>query len=128
MNVLMDTQAIIWFAENNPQLSVNARSMIENDDNECFFSMASFWEISIKMSLGKLNINNLTLSQFLDEVTENGFLTLDIRPDHVVENEKLPLFHRDPFDRLIIAQAISENMVIISSDVAFDLYPIHRIW
>jgi PIN domain nuclease of toxin-antitoxin system len=128
MNVLMDTQAIIWFAENNPQLSVNARSMIENDDNECFVSMASFWEISIKMSLGKLNINNLTLSQFLDEVTENGFLTLDIRPDHVVENEKLPLFHRDPFDRLIIAQAISENMVIISSDVAFDLYPIHRIW
>ena len=128
MNILMDTQAIIWFAENNPQLSVNARSIIENEDNECFVSMASFWEMSIKMSLGKLNINNLTLSQFLDEVTENGFLTLDIRPDHVVENEKLPLFHRDPFDRLIIAQAISENMVIISSDVAFDLYPIHRIW
>ncbi|MFZ4428579.1 MAG: type II toxin-antitoxin system VapC family toxin [Saprospiraceae bacterium] len=128
MNILVDTQAIIWFAENNPQLSANARSVMESDDNECFVSMASFWEISIKMSLGKLIINNLTLSEFLGEVIENGFLILDIRSDHVLENEKLALFHRDPFDRLIIAQAISENMMVVSNDLAFDLYPIHRIW
>jgi PIN domain nuclease of toxin-antitoxin system len=128
MNILIDTQAIIWFAENNSQLSAKARSMMEDEDNDCFVSMASFWEISIKMSLGKLNINNLTLSEFMNEVVENGFPTLDIRRDHVLENEKLPFFHRAPFDRLIIAQAISENMMVISSDPAFDLYPIQRIW
>lgn len=128
MNILIDTQAIIWFAENNSQLSAKARSAMEDEDNDCFVSMASFWEISIKMNLGKLNINNLMLSEFMDEVAENGFPTLDIRRDHVLENEKLPLLHRDPFDRLIIAQAISESMVVISSDPAFDLYPVQRIW
>ena len=128
MNILIDTQAIIWFAENNSQLSAKARSMMEDEDNDCFVSMASFWEISIKMNLGKLNINNLMLSEFIDEVVENGFPTLDIRRDHLLENGKLPFFHRDPFDRLIIAQAISENMMVISSDPAFDLYPIQRIW
>ncbi len=128
MNILIDTQAIIWFAENNSQLSVKARDMMEDEDNNCFVSMASLWEISIKMNLGKLVINNLMLSEFMDEVIENGFPILDIRRDHVLENEKLPFFHRDPFDRLIIAQAISENMKVVTSDPAFDLYPIHRIW
>lgn len=128
MRLLIDTQAIIWFAENNPQLSATARGAIEAPENDCFVSMASFWEISIKMNLGKLNINNLTLLEFMDEVTTNGFPTLDIQRDHVLENEKLPLLHRDPFDRLIIAQAIAENMPVVSSDPAFDLYPIQRIW
>lgn len=128
MNLLIDTQAIIWFAENNSQLSSKARSAMEDIDNNCFVSMASFWEISIKMNLGKLNINNLTLSEFMDEVTENGFPTLDIQREHILENVKLPLIHRDPFDRLIIAQAFSENMPVVSSDPAFELYPIQRIW
>lgn len=128
MNLLIDTQAIIWFAENNAQLSAKARSMMEDEDNDCSVSMASFWEISIKMSLGKLKINDLTLTEFINEVVENGFPILDIRRDHILENEKLPFFHRDPFDRLIIAQAISENMLMISSDPAFDWYPLQRIW
>lgn len=128
MRLLIDTQAIIWFAENNPQLSATARKAIETPENDCFVSMVSFWEISIKMNLGKLNINNLTLLEFMDEVTTNGFPTLDIQRDHVLENEKLQLLHRDPFDRLIIAQAIAENMPVVSSDPAFDLYPIQRIW
>ena len=128
MNLLIDTQAIIWFAENNSQLSTKARSVMEDTDNDCFVSMASFREISIKMNLGKLNINNLTLSEFMDEIAENGFPTLDIQRGHVLENEKLPLLHRDPFDRLIIAQAIFENMPVVSSDSAFDLYPVQRIW
>lgn len=128
MRLLIDTQAIIWFAENNPQLSATARGAIEAPENDCFVSMASFWEISIKMNLGKLNINNLTLLEFMDEVTTNGFPTLDIQRDHVLENEKLQLLHRDPFDRLIIAQAIAENMPVVSSDPAFSLYPVERIW
>lgn len=128
MNILIDTQAIIWFAENNPQLSGPARAAMEDADNECFVSMASFWEISIKMNLGKLDIKGMSLQAFMDEVSENDFLTLDIRRDHILENEKLSLFHRDPFDRLIIAQAIVEKMPIVSSDVVFDTYSVSRIW
>lgn len=128
MNILIDTQAIIWFAENNNQLSKTARAAIEDIENTCYISMASFWEMSIKINLGKLTVNGLTLSEFMDEVAENDFKTLDIQRPHILENERLPLYHRDPFDRLIIAQAIADNMTIVSSDDAFDAYPITRIW
>ncbi|MBL7798661.1 MAG: type II toxin-antitoxin system VapC family toxin [Saprospiraceae bacterium] len=128
MNVLIDTQSIIWFAENNPMLSPTARQTIEDDGNTCFVSMASFWEMSIKKNLGKLDIKGLPLSDFMDEISENGFLTLDIRREHVIENERLPLIHRDPFDRLIIAQAIVDKIVIVSNDSAFDDYSIVRVW
>lgn len=128
MNVLIDTQSIIWFAENNPMLSPSARQTIEDDGNTCFVSMASFWEMSIKKNLGKLDIKGLPLSDFMDEISENGFLTLDIRREHVLENERLPLFHRDPFDRLIVAQAFVDKMVIVSNDSAFDNYPVMRVW
>ena len=128
MNVLIDTQAIIWFAENNNQLSQTARTTMEDPTNTCFVSMASFWEMSIKINLNKLTINGLTLTEFIEEVSENDFKTLDIRHSHILENERLPLLHRDPFDRLIIAQAIAENMPIVSSDAAFDAYTIQRIW
>lgn len=128
MKILVDTQAVIWFAENNHQLSDNARKVLENTENECFISMASFWEIAIKMSLGKLDINGLTLPQFFDEVTENNFLMLDINRNHILEVEKLPFHHRDPFDRMIIAQAKSEKMEVLSVDEAFDMYLSNRIW
>jgi len=128
MNILIDTQSIIWFAENNPQLSKSARSAMEDTNNICFVSMASYWEISIKMNLGKLDIKGLLLSEFWDEVVENDFSTLDIRRKHILENEKLISFHRDPFDRLIISQAIAEKMPIVSNDSAFDAYPVTRIW
>ena len=128
MNVLIDTQSIIWFAENNTQLSQTARETMENPENECFVSIASFWEISIKMSIGKLDIKGLSLPEFWDEVSENDFPTLDIRREHIIENTKLPLLHRDPFDRLIIAQAIAEKMPLVSNDAAFDAYPVTRVW
>jgi PIN domain nuclease of toxin-antitoxin system len=128
MKLLIDTQAIIWFAENNTQLSKTARTLMEDDANSCFVSMASFWEMSIKINLGKLTINGLTLAEFIDEVDDSDFQTLAIERSHLLENTVLPLHHRDPFDRLIIAQAIEEGMPIVSSDVAFDAYAITRIW
>ena len=128
MNYLIDTQAIIWFAENNYQLSKTAGEVMEDDNNVCFVSMATFWEMSIKINLGKLNVNGLSLAEFMDEVADNDFKTLEIQRNHVLENVNLPLHHRDPFDRLIIAQAISENMQIVSSDSAFDAYAVTRIW
>lgn len=128
MKILIDTQSIIWFAENNAQLTKTARAAIEDANNTCYVSMASFWEMSIKMNLGKLAVNGLSLAEFMDEVAKNGIETLDIQRPHILENERLPLFHRDPFDRLIIAQAIVDIMPIVSSDEAFDAYPITRIW
>jgi PIN domain nuclease of toxin-antitoxin system len=128
MNILIDTQSIIWFAENNTLLSKTARAAIEDADNTCYVSMASFWEMSIKINLGKLSVNGLTLSEFMNEVAENDFKTLDIQRAHIFENALLPLHHRDPFDRLIVAQAITEDMHIVSNDDAFDAYSITRIW
>jgi PIN domain nuclease of toxin-antitoxin system len=127
MNILVDTQSVIWFAENNPSLSKTARKEIENPNNPCFVSMASFWEMSIKMKLGKLNIKGLTLEEFMQEIDGHGFITLDISKDHVLKNGTLPFLHRDPFDRLIIAQALVEGCHIITSDGVFDEYGLKRI-
>ena len=124
MNYLVDTQSVIWFAENNPLLSRKAREIMEDQASTCFVSMASFWEISIKMRLGKLDIKGLNLPDFWDKVVENGFLILDIRRDHVLENEKLALFHRDPFDRMLIAQALHEGLTIVTQDRVFSEYPV----
>ncbi len=126
--ILVDTQSMIWFSENNRQLSKTARATIEREENDCFVSMATFWEMSIKMNLGKLDVKGLTIQEFMEEVDENEFITLNINRSHVLENVRLPFHHRDPFDRIIIAQAIAENMPIVSSDADFDAYPIRRIW
>jgi PIN domain nuclease of toxin-antitoxin system len=130
MNVLVDTQSAIWFALNNPRLSRIARETIEDETNECHVSMAMFWEMSIKINLGKLDMAGLTLAEFMDKMDEHKFLTLFISREHILENERLLFLpkHRDPFDRLIISQAIFEQMPIVSNDPDFDNYPIRRIW
>lgn len=128
MNILVDTQAIIWYAENNPALSKNARQAMDDASNTCSVSMASFWEMSIKINLGKLNVKGLSLDEFMQEVEENGFSFLEISKEHIIKNGSLPLYHRDPFDRLIIAQALVEDCYIITSDDAFDAYGVKRIW
>jgi PIN domain nuclease of toxin-antitoxin system len=128
MNILVDTQAIIWYAENNPALTSNARQAMDDASNTCYVSMASFWEMSIKINLGKLNIKGLSLEEFMQEVVENGFAFLEISKVHILKNGLLPLHHRDPFDRLIIAQTMAEGWHIITSDDAFDAYEVQRIW
>lgn len=128
MNILVDTQAIIWYAENNPALTTNARQAMDDASNTCYVSMASFWEMSIKINLGKLNVNGLSLDEFMQEIEENGFSVLEISKAHIIKNGSLPLNHRDPFDRLIIAQASVEDSYIITSDDAFDAYEVKRIW
>ena len=87
MKILIDTQSIIWFAENNAQLTKTARAAIEDTNNSCYVSMASFWEMSIKMNLGKLAVNGLSLAEFMDEVAKNGIETLDIQRPHILEHE-----------------------------------------
>jgi PIN domain nuclease of toxin-antitoxin system len=128
MRLLLDTHAFLWFIMGSANLSVNARALIENPANERLLSIVSLWEIAIKTSLGKL-----TLSASFDELIPaqlklNGIDLLNINVDHLSTLTTLPFHHRDPFDRLIIAQAIVEKPTVISLDGAFDTYGVTRHW
>jgi PIN domain nuclease of toxin-antitoxin system len=126
--ILIDTQAIIWFAEGNKKLSQAAMAYLEDERQNCFISIVSLWEMAIKINLGKLSLSNSNLFEFIQELENNGFTILNIMPTHIVKYLDLELIHKDPFDRLIITQAIVENLSIISSDDVFSSYPIHVIW
>ena len=126
MEVLIDTQSFIWFFENNPRLPVSVRLFMERSDS-LVVSIASFWEITIKASLGKLVIPE-NIAGMIDKALVNGFKILPIEREHLIALSTLDLIHRDPFDRIIIAQAIAENMPIVSSDDVFQQYPVNCVW
>lgn len=127
MRILIDTQAFIWFVEDDKQLPEEIKTKLEDLDNSIIISIASLWEMTIKMSLGKLHLG-CNIEEMIDKVYQNGFEVLPILPDHIIRLSKLDYFHRDPFDRIIISQGLSENMVIVSSDKAFDEYGVKRAW
>ncbi len=112
MNVLLDTHPIIWWLENNPKLSSEYRDIISDDSTLCFISSASIWKIEIKSSIGKLTIP----PEYLEELRSEGFEKLPVSWDHCRLLSTLPLIHRDPFDRLLIAQAKWEKLVLLSLD------------
>jgi PIN domain nuclease of toxin-antitoxin system len=123
---LLDTHTFLWFVMGNPRITPKLRAQIE--DNENFVSIVSIWEIAIKYNIGKLNLE-LPFDNFIDrQVISNGIQLLDIKLDHLKVLATLPLYHRDPFDRLLIAQAIEENIMFISADSIFSLYPVQRMW
>ena len=124
--VLLDTHAFLWWCEDSPDLSLNARSVIAESD--CLLSLASVWEIAIKVSQGKLKLPG-SLDRYIPEQTSlNGFAQLAIGFRHIVGCVSLPWHHRDPFDRLLIAQAVEEDLHIVSRDSVFDRYGITRVW
>jgi PIN domain nuclease of toxin-antitoxin system len=128
LNVLLDTHALLWYYLADPQLSLPARTTIEDAANRIFVSPVSHWEIAIKLSTGKYTLH-VPFPTFVQEaIDDNGFTILPIESRHTAELVGLPYHHRDPFDRLLIAQAIVEQMPIISADAVFDSYPIRRIW
>jgi PIN domain nuclease of toxin-antitoxin system len=128
MKYLLDTHALLWLTTNQPQLSQKVKDIYLNVENEILLSAASLWELAIKSSLGKIHFEK-GLEAFIDvHVKGNNIEILKIEIPHVIRIEKLPFHHRDPFDRLIIAQAIENNLRIISSDKTFDKYKIKRIW
>ena len=127
MNYLLDTQALIWALENNPRLSAKASNLITNGDNTLWVSIASLWEMAIKLSINKLELTQ-PLDEIIRRLPEMEVSILTVQPEHVLVVEKLPLFHRDPFDRIIIAQAIVEKFEIISSDEQFPFYPVIVHW
>ena len=128
MKFIADTHAFLWFVTDSPQLSPRAKKLFESPDSERLFSLASVWEIAIKTSLGKLSFEQ-ALEQFLPEqMTLNQVRLLDISLAHALRVGALPWHHRDPFDRMLIAQGLVEHLPVVSSDTAFDAYGIERIW
>ncbi len=128
MRFLIDTQAFIWFVENNKNLPVKIKKELESSENTIIVSIASLWEMTIKMSLGKLKVN-CEIDIMIEKLYSNGFELLPILPEHIIKLSTLQYFHRDPFDRIIISQALSEKIKLVSSDEIFDLYPkVTRIW
>jgi PIN domain nuclease of toxin-antitoxin system len=124
--VLLDTHAFLWWCEDSPELSANARKAIAKED--CFVSMASFWEIAIKLSLGKLVLPAAIERYLPDQMSLNGFETLEISFRQTMGTATLPWRHRDPFDRLLAAQSLEEKIAIVSRDPVFDAYGVKRIW
>jgi PIN domain nuclease of toxin-antitoxin system len=128
LRLLLDTHSLLWWAANHPSLSGLARKLIEPEKNVILVSVASAWEIAIKFRLGKLPAAANLVNDFAGYLERYGFETLPITLDHAVRAGLLPGPHRDPFDRMLIAQAVAENIPVISSDVALDSYAVRRIW
>lgn len=121
MSFLLDTHVILWFLEGNHNLSLKARISIENSNYTKFISMASIWEIAIKLNLAKLRME-IGLDQLKAEILQNGFELLPLRFEHFFELSKLVDIHKDPFDRILISQALCENLRLISGDKNFSQY------
>ncbi|MBA3030657.1 MAG: type II toxin-antitoxin system VapC family toxin [Desulfobacteraceae bacterium] len=125
---LLDTNAFLRWVDAAPDLSDAARRVIANENNVCFLSMASCWEMAIKSNLGKLRISKPIENFVSEHLTANGFALLQIELRHLSKIEKMPFHHRDPFDRLLIAQAISEKLALVSSDAVLAAYGVKVVW
>ena len=128
MRYLLDTNALLWFLADDKKLSRRSRQLIESSSNESFVSIVSLWEIAIKTGLGKLDLAEPFEQMFPEQLHLNSIEILDITVNHLIKLTTLTLHHRDPFDRLIIAQGLVENLPIISVDTVFDAYGINREW
>ncbi len=128
MKVLLDTHTILWFWWDDPSLSANAKAIISDPANQKFVSIASPWEVAIKVSLKKLDIGGPYPGFFRQHILRSCFDWLPTKEDHFDGLLGLPFHHRDPFDRLLISQAIMEQMPLISCDNIFDAYGVNRIW
>lgn len=127
MKILLDTHTFLWFINDSPELSGSAADLLESDV-DLLLSTASLWEIAIKVSLNKLTLPD-SYEQFIpQQITLNNIEILTITFEYLTIVSRLPFHHRDPFDRLLIAQSMSENLQIVSTDTQFDRYGISRKW
>lgn len=127
MRYLLDTQILLWVFGESDKLTTAATKIIKDQKNNLYVSKASFWEVAIKINIGKLTLP-FELDVLVQETISNDIEILEIEMSHILKVVNLPLHHRDPFDRLIISQTIAEDIPVISSDNKFSLYGIKRIW
>ncbi len=128
MRVLLDMHTFLWFIEADRLLSISARTIMEDSATEVYLSIASAWEMAIKISIGKLILRGPIEEVIAQQQRDNDITLLDITVSHIARLTTLPIHHRDPFDRLLIAQAMTENLPIVSVDSAFDAYAVTRLW
>jgi PIN domain nuclease of toxin-antitoxin system len=124
---LLDTHAFLWLATDDPRLTAVVREIYEDIEQECFLSAASTWEMAIKASLGKLSLGT-SLEQLVNGGIDRGVRLLEVNANHSYLVETLPFHHRDPFDRMLVAQATHEGMGLISIDARLDPYSVKRVW
>ncbi len=128
MRLLLDTQAFLWFVLNDPALSTVACDLMLDPQNDLLISPASYWEIAIKISIGKYQLPDSFESWMQQQLQVNDFKILPIELAHVAAVISLPFHHKDPFDRLLVAQALTEQIPIISADAVLGAYSIVRYW
>ena len=128
MRLLLDSNALIWSVSEPARLSIVAKQAIRNPENQIVVSLVSLWEITIKIGKGGLPQLGSSIQYLLDEVREQRFELLQLRPEHLLALGKLERHHRDPFDRLLIAQGIAERLPVATSDPSFSKYPIEIFW
>jgi PIN domain nuclease of toxin-antitoxin system len=128
VKLLLDTHIFLWFIAGHQRLSLAARNLIEDDANQPYLSIASLWEMAIKLSLGKLSLGQPFEQLISQQLRLNGIELLPIAVEHVNQVVTMPFHHRDPFDRLLVAQAMVEQIPIVSADEAFKPYEIKRLW
>jgi PIN domain nuclease of toxin-antitoxin system len=129
VKVLLDTHAFLWWVTDDPQLSSRARRILGDSSNEAYFSAVSGWEIAIKARLGRLSVAGDNLEDFVaEQVVANGFQVLPIHVNHTLRTYSLPDYHRDPFDRLLVAQAIIEELALVTADRKLGDYKVRIVW
>ena len=128
MKTLIDTHVALWLFNEHEKLSQTASSHLRNEENVLYISIASAWEVAIKHSLGKLPAFSGGVKRFLHAIQDNSIQIVDINLDFVEKIEELPYIHRDPFDRIIIATALCEEMVILTADDNIQKYDVSWVW
>jgi PIN domain nuclease of toxin-antitoxin system len=128
MRLLVDTQAFLWWVDGASKLSRKARRAVADPGNECLFSLASCWEMAIKLSLGKLRLDEPIDTFVPAQLSANQFSLLEISFRHTARVAKLPFRHRDPFDRLLVAQALEDGLTVVTSDPVLTKYGVKRLW
>ena len=128
MTLLLDTHALLWWLEDDPRLSKRARTAMRAANEQVVVSTASAWECAVKVPTGKLPQAAPVLANFRAIVQREGFALLDISLEHVLAAGALPLFHGDPFDRMLAAQALAEGVPLVSKDRELDRYGVRRVW
>ena len=128
MNILLDTHTFLWWVAEDAQLSLKAKEIIANPDNKIYFSVVSAWEIVIKVGIGKLSLSEPPETYIPSRTTDNQFEILAVQMPHILKINSLPNFHKDPFDRLLIAQSLVEDLSLLTVDNAIAQYSVQTIW
>lgn len=128
MNLLLDTHAFIWLAGDPTKLSASASAALQDTSNTLFFSVASIWEMQIKLQLGKLALPRPLPELVANQQQVNGLQLLPIEPTHIYALDTLPSHHKDPFDRLLVAQTSIEQLTLVTTDSVFKAYGVPLLW